>query len=83
MNDIFKEHHRSREALAAYAHTAWAGWMEYLFSKSHTHADGSVTIPADLAARWQRQMTTAYADLPESEKESDRAEADTMLALLQ
>lgn len=73
-----------REALAAYAHDeAWSGWMEYLFSKSAQNPDGSVTIPGGLVARWKRQMTTAYADLPENEKDSDRKEADRMIAIVQ
>jgi hypothetical protein len=71
-----------REQLAAYAHNAWAGWMMYLFNKAQAHPDGTVTIPAWAVARWQRQMHTAYADLPEAEKASDRAEADKMLALM-
>lgn len=63
------------EALADYAHEAWAGWMRFLFRMATTNEDGSVTIPADLAARWQRQTKTPYADLSEDEKDSDRAEA--------
>jgi hypothetical protein len=64
-----------KEQIARYAHESWSGWLEYLFSKSTSNADGTVTIPADLVARWRRQMKTDYAKLPESEKESDRAEA--------
>jgi hypothetical protein len=72
-----------REALAAYAHEAWSGWMKYMFGKSSRgRTSGHVVIPADLVARWERQMTTPYADLPESEKESDRVEADKMLAII-
>jgi len=68
----------ANEKLAAYAHEAWAGWMRYLFSRCHV--DGSVdgvavVIPPDLVARWKRQMNTPYEELPENEKESDRAEA--------
>ena len=71
-----------REKLAEYAHTAWSNWMTYLFSKCvNRFEDGSIVIPASLRDRWQRQMTTPYADLPESEKTSDRAEADKMLAI--
>jgi hypothetical protein len=73
---------QQRERLAEYAHTAWSGWMRYLFEKSTANPDGTVTIPAWAVERWQRQMQTAYADLPESEKASDRAEADAMLAIL-
>ena len=71
-----------RESLAAYAHEAWSGWMEYLFGRSYTNDDGSVTIPDDLVARWGRQIDTPYAELPENEKDSDRAEADKMLAIM-
>lgn len=71
-----------REALADYAHEAWAGWMKYLFSKSIYNHDDTVTIPASLVARWERQASTAYADLPEEEKNSDREEADKMLELV-
>jgi hypothetical protein len=72
-----------REQLADYAHEAWSGWMRYLFEKSQTNPDGSVTIPATLVARWQRQMNSPYGSLPENEKESDRAEADKMLAIVE
>lgn len=76
-----------REALAEYAHEAWSGWMKYLFGKTETSerffsGEIVVVIPRWAVDRWQRQMNTPYADLPESEKESDRAEADKMLAIL-
>jgi hypothetical protein len=71
-----------REALAEYAHEAWSGWMLYLFAKSQANDDGTVTIPAWAVERWSRQMDTEYDRLPEQEKESDRAEADKMLALI-
>lgn len=82
----------TREELAAYAHEAWSGWMEYLFSKCDIAQsgpafeadapDGRLIIPAWAVERWTRQMNTPYADLPESEKESDRKEADRMLAIM-
>lgn len=71
-----------RERLAEYAHVAWSGWMGYMFAKSTVNPDWSVTIPADLVARWKRQMNTQYSDLTEHEKESDRAEADKILHLI-
>lgn len=73
----------TREDLASYAHAAWSGWMIYLFSKCQGNPDGSVTIPAQSVERWRRQAATAYADLPEAEKASDRDEADKMLAITQ
>lgn len=72
-----------REQLAALAHDEqWTGWMEYLFGLSRRNPDGSVTIPAEHVARWMRQMATPYAQLSEQEKNSDREEADRVLALI-
>ncbi len=80
-----------REALAAYSHDqAWAGWMVYMFQnggvrKEIEYENGrwvTVWIMApEKYDRWQRQMKTPYATLPESEKTSDRAEADKMMAI--
>jgi len=56
--------------------------MRYMWSKCTPNADGSLTIPAWAVLRWERQMNTVYTDLPESERESDRKEADTMLAIV-
>jgi len=71
-----------REKLAAYAHKAWSGWMNYLFEKSALNPDGTVTIPAWAVERWKRQAKTPYAELLESEKESDRKEADIILQIV-
>ena len=71
-----------REALAEYAHKAWSGWMRYMFKKSHERINGTIAIPPGLVARWKRQTMSEYADLPESEKESDRKEADQMVAIM-
>lgn len=70
------------EALAAYAHTAWAGWMDYLFAQGIFHDDGTFTMPAWAAERWRRQAATFYDELSELEKESDRDEARKILAIL-
>lgn len=80
-----------REALAEYAHEAWSGWMQYLFSKSDGPTPdhglgrlrkGSFIILPECVERWQRQMNTPYAELPEYEKALDRTEADRMLAIM-
>lgn len=71
-----------QEKLAEYAHEAWSGWMKYLFSKSDIAIDGRVIIPPELAIRWKTQMNTPYKDLPEEEKQTDRFEADKILAML-
>lgn len=83
-----------REALAEYAHESWAGWMKYLFERGQF--EGRMvpfgagekyvqvwTMPAWAVERWTRQMNTPYSDLPESEKNSDRDEADKMLAIME
>jgi hypothetical protein len=72
-----------REYLVAYAHKAWSGWMQYMFSKCARNEDGSLTIPDWARDRWTRQMTTEYADLPESEKKSDRDEADAIIEIIE
>jgi len=67
-----------REAIAAVQHEIWAHWMRYLFRCCEWDGDAAV-IPAGLVDRWQRQIDTAYADLSEHEKDSDRAQADKVL----
>lgn len=77
-----------REALAKYAHDqAWSGWMKYMFSKMRPITTDTMTrdgllLPMEFVERWTRQMDTPYDELPEKEKESDRAEADKMLAII-
>lgn len=71
-----------RESLAAYAHDAWSGWMKYLFEKSLTNEDGTVTLPKSFVDRWKRQANTLYVDLPEVEKRSDLDEADKILSII-
>jgi hypothetical protein len=71
-----------REELAAYAHDAWSGWMDYIFSKGIFHDDGTWTMPAWAAERWRRQAATSYKELPETEKEADRVEANEILSIL-
>ena len=74
-----EEKRELHERLAALAHSQWSGWMAYLFKLSTWNADGSVTIPPDAAARWKRQASTPYDELPEAEKASDREEAERVL----
>ncbi len=72
-----------REELAAQQHRIWADWMKHLFTVSARSIDGQVTIPAQAASRWQRQVETEYSDLTEYEKDSDREQADKILGVLQ
>lgn len=71
-----------REELSDLCHKQWSGWMDYEFSKGTFNEDGSWTMPAEFVKRWQRQADTPYAELSESEQDSDRNEADKFLALL-
>jgi hypothetical protein len=71
-----------REELAALAHDQWAGWMRYLFDLSRDNPDGTITVPSKLVERWRRQMATPYAQLPPNEQDSDRVEANRVLAVL-
>lgn len=81
-----------RERFAKFIHEdSWAHWMKHLFSKCEKSYDliddckdtECVVIPADLVQRWKRQMSTAYEDLSEKEKESDRKIADKLMKLLE
>jgi hypothetical protein len=74
------------EALAAYAHKSWSGWMRYLFSRCEKVQSGvwagDLVMPREWRERWRRQADLPYADLREDEKESDREEARKILAVL-
>jgi hypothetical protein len=70
----------NREKLANLQHDIWAHWMKYLFSVCQANGDGSYTIPSEKAQRWLRQISTPYQQLLESEKTSDREQADKILS---
>ena len=70
------------EQLAAVEHDRWSHWQRYLHSKCIRQPDGSLTIPGDLVARWERQLDTKYADLSEQEKEGDREQVRKYLPLI-
>ena len=77
-----------KEALAKYEHDRWREWMTYFLSRSVilNYSDGidrvAFSLRKDDFQRWKRQMKTAYQDLPENEKESDRARAKKIIELL-
>ena len=79
---LVEEKQMTREQLADYAHKAWSGWMDYLFSNSVLNDEGTVTIPKDLVDRWKRQIDTDYADLSDKEQSSDLKEADKILDIV-
>lgn len=60
------------EALACIEHERWAHWQSYMHSKGARQSDGTLLLPADMVAQWERQISTVYEALSENEKESDR-----------
>ena len=70
------------EQLAAVEHERWSHWQRYLHSKGVRQSDGSLLLPADLVARWERQIDTKYADLDDHERESDREQVRKYLPLI-
>ena len=72
-----------RERLAALAHEQWRDWMRYFLGKCGGLPNGAYVVPANYAANLRALMDTPYAELPEAQKDSDRAEADKVLALLE
>ncbi len=71
-----------REAIAATQHAIWAHWMRYLFSVSTKDDFGNVIIPADKVRRWESQVERSYAQLSIGEQESDRHQADKVIAAI-
>ena len=87
MNDTERESVKSAlegifEQLAFIEHDRWSQWQRYMHSKSIRQTDGSLLIPSDLVERWERQMTTEYADLTDKEKASDREQVQKYLPLI-
>ncbi len=70
------------EQLAAAEHERWSHWQRYMHEQCREEPDGSLTIPAELVRRWDNQMSTAYADLSETEKQSDREQVLRYLPII-
>jgi hypothetical protein len=70
------------ELLANVQHQIWSHWMKYQFSVCQENPDGSITIPAEKVVRWKRQMNTDYPALSETEKASDRKQAEKIVQCL-
>ena len=71
------------EELAKLAHEQWSGWMRYMFRKCERRDDGTLIMPKWAVDRWTRQMNSAYSELSEHDRESDREEADRFLRVIQ
>lgn len=75
------QHHRIRkilesseviDGLASIEHDRWAHWQQYVHAQCQRREDGSLVIPPNLVARWERQIETPFVNLSEDERESDR-----------
>lgn len=81
-DDSSKQYKELIEKLAAIEHERWAHWQSYLHSKCLKNDDGSLTIPAELVERWNKQIDSRYEELTEDEKESDREQVQKYFYLL-
>jgi len=70
------------ERLAAIEHERWAHWQQYVHDQCERRDDGSLVVPAELAARWQAQIETPYAELSGREKDSDREQVRRYLPVV-
>jgi hypothetical protein len=70
------------EQLAAVEHERWSHWQRYLHSKGIRQPDGSLLLPANLVARWEKQIDTKYTALTDKERESDREQVRKYLPLI-
>jgi hypothetical protein len=70
--DIEKQLEGGIDTLAAVEHERWAHWQRFMHRKGRSLADGSLLLPAELVARWERQIETPFDKLTEDEKDSDR-----------
>lgn len=70
------------DQLAHIEHERWSHWQIYVHSNGLRQADGSLMIPSNLVGRWERQMSTSYADLSDEEKSSDRAQVQKYLPII-
>ena len=70
------------EDLADQEHNRWAHWQEYMHGLCIQNDDGSLTIPAEYVRRWTEQINTAYTDLPDHSKDSDREQVMRYLPIV-
>jgi hypothetical protein len=71
-----------RDTLAAIEHQRWASWQAWLHAQGTRHEDGSITLPADRVAAWERQIATPYEALSDRERASDLEQVDRYWPLL-
>ena len=70
------------EQLASIEHDRWAHWQRYMHGKAAKQPDGSLLIPPELVAQWEKQLATPYSELSEKKKESDREQVRKYLPVI-
>ena len=75
--------HDFKLQLAAIEHERWADWQRWLHSQCVKNEDGSLTIPAPLVERWERQIATDFWALSGPEQQSDLDQVDRYWPLLE
>ncbi|WP_208722098.1 hypothetical protein [Rhodococcus qingshengii] len=68
--------------LATAEHERWAHWQQYVHNQGERREDGALVIPAELVARWDTQIATAYADLSTEEQQSDQDQVRRYLPIV-
>lgn len=72
---------RRREALAVYAHQAWAAYMTYHLEQGRLNKDGSITLSPEYVKALRRQAGLSFTELTVREQDLDRQEADKILLI--
>jgi hypothetical protein len=70
------------EVLARAEHERWSHWQRFVHGQCATAPGGGLLIPAELVARWNRQIGTPFDQLSEEEKESDREQVRAYLPVV-
>lgn len=70
------------QRLADAEHERWAHWQQYVHDHGERQEDGSLVLPAELVARWDTQINTAYRDLSAEEQQSDQEQVRRYLPII-
>jgi len=66
------ESSKTIDRLAAVEHERWSHWQQYVHDQGERQSDGSLLIPAEIVAHWDKQIVARFADLSDEERQSDR-----------
>ena len=74
-----------RQQLAAIEHQRWSDWQRYMHDKMRLipASGGDMRLWKLDYDRWEKQITTPYAELSEGEKVSDMEQVDRYWPLIQ